>query len=71
MVNLYTAHLSELPILLEKGKYRFLNEIIFDDQYMQVAWLKGSNRNECIALYGMAPIKVLDKNADRNLIIGV
>lgn len=67
MATIYTAYLSELPILAEKGNYCFLNEIISDGQYMQVAWLKGSNRNECIALYGKSPIKVLDKN----LIIGV
>lgn len=56
MTNKFETMASELPILDEKGKYRYLEEVADQGKYQQVAWQKVND--EYIALYGTEPIQL-------------
>ena len=50
---------SELPVLDEKGHYKYLDEVSGNGAYFQVAWLKVKGKG-FVSLYGTEAIKLTD-----------
>lgn len=58
MSNILDVQASELPVLLDKDSYKYLDEISGNGAYYQVAWQQVDDTNY-LALYGTEPIKLL------------
>lgn len=50
---------SELPVLDEKGRYKYFDEVSGNGAYFQVAWLKVKGKG-FVSLYGTEAIKLID-----------